>query len=321
MGSPAFTITAPCRLHFGMFSFGVPALRQFGGVGVMIDRPNVTISADRGRPPGFVGRNADRLQAAVEAVQATDWGRALPTDIGYTIDGPRSHTGLGSGTQTALSVVALARHILHLPPLDAGQLAALTGRAKRSAVGLHGFLHGGLIVEAGKLPHETVSPLTAQVDLPQKWRIVLICPREQEGLSGESERVAFEKMPPVPRPLTDELSGIAHSDLVPAARNADFAGFADAVYRFGVAAGQCFKSHQAGIYATEELAAIVSRVRAMGVVGVGQSSWGPTLFTLHPSAGAAAQFTADCRSWPGADRYEFTTAAPNRGGARIESTD
>ena len=39
----------------------------------------------------------------------------------------------------------------------------------------------------------------------------------------------------------------------------DFAGFADALYRFGHAAGQCFKSRQAGVYATDELAAVVAR--------------------------------------------------------------
>lgn len=36
-------ITTPSRLHFGMFSFGRADVRQFGGVGVMIDRPGVQL--------------------------------------------------------------------------------------------------------------------------------------------------------------------------------------------------------------------------------------------------------------------------------------
>ena len=50
-----------------------------------------------------------------------------------------------------------------MPPLDVDELAHTAGRAKRSAVGLYGFLHGGLIVEAGRLPHDAVSPLVAAV--------------------------------------------------------------------------------------------------------------------------------------------------------------
>ena len=315
MGNSELIVRAPSRLHFGMFSFGVPTLRQFGGAGVMIDRPSLELRITPAAQFECVGANAERLRRAVEQVRTTSWGRGLPPVKVATIDGPCSHTGLGSGTQTALSVVAGLRKFLNLPALGAGELAQVAGRAKRSAVGLYGFLQGGLIVEAGRLPHDGVAPLAAQVDLPEAWRFVLICPREQQGLSGESERAAFADLPAVPQSLTDQLCRIALLDLVPAARSGDFAGFSEALYHFGHAAGQCFKSHQAGVYATEELATLVARVRALGVAGVGQSSWGPTLFTVHPSAVAAEQFTASCRAWPDVERYDFTTAAPNRCGA------
>ena len=318
MGDASLKVIAPSRLHFGMFSFGVPTLRQFGGVGVMIDTPSFELRITSAERFEFVGTNADRLRQAVEQVRASAWGRELPPLKVETIFSPRSHTGLGSGTQSALSVVAGLRKFLNLPALNAAELAQVAGRAKRSAVGLYGFLQGGLIVEAGRLPHDGVAPLAAQVELPDAWRFVLVCPREQQGLSGESERAAFADLPAVPQSLTDQLCRIALLDLFPAARSGDFAGFSEALYHFGHAAGQCFKSHQAGVYATEELAMLVARVRALGVAGVGQSSWGPTLFTVHPSVVAAEQFVAGCQAWPDADRYEFTTAAPNRGGAQFQ---
>lgn len=318
MGNPELIVRAPSRLHFGMFSFGVPTLRQFGGAGVMIERPSLELRITPAGQFEYVGANADRLHRAVEQVRTTSWGRDLPPVKVATLVSPRSHTGLGSGTQTALSVVAGLRKFLSLQPLDAAELAQVAGRAKRSAVGLYGFLQGGLIVEAGRLPHDGVAPLAAQVDLPEAWRFVLICPREQQGLSGESERAAFADLPAVPQSLTDQLCRIALLDLVPAARSGNFAGFSEALYHFGHAAGQCFKSHQAGVYATDELAMLVARVRALGVAGVGQSSWGPTLFTLHPSSVAAEQFVAECQAWSDVRRYEFTTAAPNRGGARFQ---
>ena len=37
-------VRTPCRLHFGMFSFGRRDVPQFGGVGVMVEPPNVEAS-------------------------------------------------------------------------------------------------------------------------------------------------------------------------------------------------------------------------------------------------------------------------------------
>ena len=40
----AVHVQAPCRLHFGMFSFGHADRAEFGGVGVMIEPPNVQVA-------------------------------------------------------------------------------------------------------------------------------------------------------------------------------------------------------------------------------------------------------------------------------------
>ena len=57
MSSRPVTVRAPGRLHFGMFSFGVPTLRQYGGVGVMIDQHQTELQvtpADRFACLGFL---------------------------------------------------------------------------------------------------------------------------------------------------------------------------------------------------------------------------------------------------------------------------
>jgi len=318
VASKSVTVVAPSRLHFGMFSFGVPNTRQFGGAGVMIDAPTTTLRIERAATDECTGPHAARLRQVLDIVRAAAWSSTVPPCKLMLTASPRSHVGLGSGTQTALAVVAGLRALAGLPPLEALELGEASGRAKRSSVGLHGFLHGGLIVEAGKLPPEKVAPLLGQAALPEKWRFVLICPRYKEGLSGESERAAFAALPPVPAAITEELRRIALEQLVPAARHADFATFAEGIFRFGLAAGQCFKSHQAGVYATEQLARLVERVRGAGVRGVGQSSWGPTLFTLHPTPEHAEHFIADHGLWPDAYEYDFTLARPSVGGAEIQ---
>lgn len=317
MANLSVTVVAPSRLHFGMFSFGVPNTRQFGGAGVMIDQPATTLRIQTASEDECLGLHSSRLRQALDIVRSTGWSSEVPPCKLMLATSPRSHVGLGSGTQTALAVVAGLRAAANLPPLEALELGEASGRAKRSSVGLHGFLHGGLIVEAGKLPPEKVAPLLAQSPLPENWRFVLICPRYKEGLSGESERAAFAALPPVPSAITEELRRIALEQLAPAARHADFATFAEGIFRFGLAAGQCFKSHQAGVYATEQLARLVERVRDAGVRGVGQSSWGPTLFTLHASPEIAQRFVDDHGLWPDAYEYDFTIARPSRGGAEI----
>jgi beta-ribofuranosylaminobenzene 5'-phosphate synthase len=311
-------VTTPARLHFGMFSFGVPTERQFGGAGVMIDGPSTKLRLARAEADSFAGPHANRYAAATRQARSTAWGDRIPPVRITAEASPPAHRGLGSGTQTALAVVAGLRALAGLAPPAAAELVEASGRARRSAVGLHGFLHGGLIVEAGRLPHDRVSPLVAAVDVPAAWRFVLICPRGGEGLSGEPERAAFATLPSVPQRVTDELCRTALLELIPAARQADFAGFSEAVFRFGFAAGECFKRHQSGVYATEQLAGLVADIRAGGVAGVGQSSWGPTLFTLHPSADAAERFIADFRRRPDSERLEISVATPNQGGARLE---
>lgn len=318
MSERTVRVVAPSRLHFGMFSFGHPTLRQYGGAGVMIERPSLELRIAPNSEFVCTGPNAARLQTVLDRVRQSSWGAHIAPCRLETVVAPQTHVGLGSGTQTALSVVAGLRAFAGLPPLDAGQLAEVSQRARRSAVGLHGFLHGGLIVEAGRLPHEAVAPLAAAATLPEAWRFVLLCPRSQEGLSGERERSAFATMPPVASSLTEELCRIALLELLPSARVGDFAGFAEAVYQFGAAAGRCFKSHQAGVYATEQLARMVERIRAAGVAGVGQSSWGPTLFTLHPNDDAARRFMSDVQGWCEMRDVEVTLAAPNARGASVE---
>jgi hypothetical protein len=127
------TVVAPSRLHFGMFSFGVPNTRQFGGAGVMIDRPSTTIRIEPAAKDECIGVHADRLKQTLELIRASAWSADVPTCKLMHVGSPRSHVGLGSGTQTALAVVAGLRAFAGLPPLEALDLgeASRPGSALR----------------------------------------------------------------------------------------------------------------------------------------------------------------------------------------------
>jgi predicted sugar kinase len=176
-------------------------------------------------------------------------------------------------------------------------LAKSVDRGLRSAVGSYGFMQGGLIAEAGKLSGETLASLTARVELPSAWRFVLIRPQGGRGLSGSEEVSAFATLPPVSKEMTARLERILNDELLPATKNSDYERFGDAVYRYGRLAGECFAPCQGGPYASPVLMEIVRWLREHSVPGVGQSSWGPTMFALQPDMASAQRLVEELNEW------------------------
>ncbi len=314
----SLTVTTGSRLHFGMFSFGHPGTRQFGGVGTMIDAPGVCVQVSPAEGLSAQGPLAERALETARRVMRS-WGEAsdLPCAI-EVLRAPRPHVGLGVGTQLALAVSRSLHALFERDFAGIEELALRAGRGLRSAIGLHGFQHGGLLVEGGKSGQKEISPLIARLELPQAWHWVLVRPRASHGLSGAEEQAAFARLPPVPEELTRQLCREALLDLLPAAVSQEFDAFSRSLDHFGRLAGGCFETQQAGIYATQETAELADQIRGQGIEGVGQSSWGPTLFALTRSE-------ADARSledWLGRQAgLEISIARPLNRGARLDASE
>jgi beta-RFAP synthase len=317
----AVEVVAPSRLHFGMFSFGQPGVRQFGGVGAMVCQPGLRLRLEPAEHFEATGPLSDRVTPLVERISRL---LKMPGPLACRIEvmaAPPEHVGLGTGTQLALSIAA-ALHAFggdafhHGNTLSPVELATMTGRAERSAIGTYGFAHGGLLMEAGKLEGETLSPLVDRVELPEAWRFALIWPHGERGLSGEAERAAFRDLPSVPTAMTERLIGEAYDELLPAAKGGDIARLSESVYRFNYEAGLCFAARQAGAYATERVGDLVQTIRGLGVRGVGQSSWGPAVFALLESDTAANDFCDRMQKHLDGS-HTLIVARPDNAGARI----
>lgn len=275
-------VVAPSRLHFGLFHVptGEPKAaneRSFGGVGLMIDQPGVVVAARTAASSQFEGVLASRAQEF-----ATRFLVSLPESRRQAFQVlvercPREHIGLGVGTQLALAVAKALAVAGEEGDGPAVTLAERVGRGERSAVGVHGFDAGGLIVEAGKRPGETISPLLAQVNLPAAWRVVLFIPPAAGHWHGEAEQRAFATATPG-QPET--LRAIAEHGILPAARRGDLPTFGEAVYEFNRKAGEPFAPAQGGVYASRDVAELIAAIRNCGISAVGQSSWGPTVFAV-----------------------------------------
>jgi len=329
MTTPA-QVRTPCRLHFGMFSFGNAQKAQFGGVGAMIGPPVVEVSfspASRFRAIAILttARQHVAAEASLRAraeqivsrlVKAWKLG-SLPT-CEVVVRSPRDHTGLGVGTQLGLALALGLRRFLDLSELPVEALAAAAGRGARSAVGTRGFQYGGLIVDAGKESNDQLGKLAARTALPETWRFVLICPVGEQGLAGGDEMLAFERLTAVSQDISRELWKITTEQMLPAVARCDCAVFGEAVYQFGRRAGECFAAVQGGPFASAEITRLVASIREFGIPGTGQSSWGPTVFAVTADEDGAQRLVDWLRGEHRGERYEMMIAKPNNRGAIVE---
>jgi beta-ribofuranosylaminobenzene 5'-phosphate synthase len=311
-------VRTPCRLHFGMFGFGHADKAQFGGVGAMIEPPSVEVDILPANCFIVHGSLADRTRQVVELLAAQWRLSSLPT-CEIVVRSPRDHTGLGVGTQLGLAVAAGLRRVLNLSDTSMEQLSAAAGRGARSAVGTYGFQLGGLIVDGGKEPGQPLGNLATRVALPNSWRFLLFCRPNDYGLAGTSEALAFGRLPAVPDEITRELWAITNNEILPAVEHEDCTAFGDAVYRFGRLAGECFAPVQGGAFASANIGRLVESIREFGVPGVGQSSWGPTVFAITASDEEAQRLIDWVRNRDRGSEYEIVVAKPNNCGATIQS--
>jgi beta-RFAP synthase len=313
-------LVAPSRLHFGLLAYGSEAPRRFGGLGLMVERPGLELSARPSAAWSVEGGPEERVLelAARVAEGLAARGVAAPPTAFEVRRAPAEHVGLGSGTQLGLAVARLVATLAGLPDLPATDLARLAGRGLRSGVGLHGFALGGLIVDGGHRGEGGLAPLVARADWPEAWHVLLVIPGVPAGLHGEAERRAFGALPAVPLATTERLCRLILLGVLPAVVEHDLEAFGAALGEIQAHVGRCFAPAQGGPFAHPELRRMADWLRSEGLRGVGQSSWGPTLYGFtddDPSRREAIARRARERFGLDGRTCFWTTASP--AGARL----
>jgi beta-RFAP synthase len=305
----AIRVRTPSRLHFGLLSLpgqdrwpnseGQRTLtaRRFGGVGLMIESPAVQLVAEPSPAWAAEGPLADRALEFARRFALSTPGADLPPHRLRIEHAPPQHIGLGVGTQLGLAVARALVQSTGLETMASGELALRVGRGNRSALGIHGFALGGFLVEAGKAEPEHLSPLVARIAFPDDWRLIVVMPPGGQGLHGADEQEAFHRLQSLPMDLatTDSLCRLALLGMLPALAERDFASFSEALYDFNLRAGSAFAPVQGGCYAAPQTAELVAWIQRRGVRGVGQSSWGPTVFAVAPDEARGAHLVESLR--------------------------
>lgn len=323
-------VVAPSRLHFGLLHVPVDdretwpgsrvPVRLFGGAGLMIDRPGAAVRVERAPEWSAAGPSASR---ALKVARNFEWSLLGRDDepLRVTVEAcPPEHVGLGVGTQLSLSVASAAADVLGHGDLTPADLAREVGRGERSRVGVFGFAGGGMIVEAGKRPRQTpeAAGILQRVHIPDDWRVVLACPRSATRWHGDAEDRAFgrRRSPESAVRSAERLSRLLLLGLWPAAAEADYPAFGEALYEYNREAGAAFAEDQGGVYAAPEVEGLIRTVRDWGVPGVGQSSWGPTVFAVTPDPASADALARRIRE--AAPDVEFVlVSSANRTGAVV----
>ena len=288
----SITIQAPSRLHFGLFGWGPAAPMQFGGLGLMIQNPQLELTVQLNENDQFhlPADQLDDFKKTLENCRYSLSQKKLPTpSLQFHLKSfPPRHSGLGSGTQRAMALATAIAFFSGYKTNSVHELAALANRFPRSGVGIHGFFHGGLIVDKGHPAdlsgHLQIAAIDSRKYWPSQWEIILLIPAEPVGVSGFAEKKAFSDLPAPPANHMAHVRDVVFNGLLPAIESSDFASAMTALESLQRTVGGWFAPAQGGsIYGSPLRDQLVKQMRQVGLRGVGQSSWGPTLFGFAQS--------------------------------------
>lgn len=311
----AVAVAASARLHLGFLDLDGSLGRRFGSLGIAIDGFDTRLTVARANAPAATGPGAQR---ALDCVARAAMALRISPNVRVTIsETSPAHAGFGSGTQLALAVgTAMAR----LDGIDIAttELARALGRGARSGVGIGLFDQGGFSVDGGRRSEGGIAPIIARLPFPQAWRFLLVLDPERRGLHGKAESEAFATLPRFGEALAGRLCRHVLLRLMPGLIEHDFAAVSSAIGDMQHALGDYFSDAQKGRYTSAAVGEALDRIAERGVVGIGQSSWGPTGFALLESAATAEAIADDLRTTAAhLGTLEFRVVAAANGGAQI----
>lgn len=285
------SVTVGARVHAGFCNLSLERERLYGGIGLGLERPVLEVSAEPA--DAFVVDHEGAEHAARRTTEHLDLEGGVRVEMGRTLP---SHVGLGSGTRVALAV-AEATALAHGACPNLRELAPVLGRGGRSGVGVATYLEGGFVVDAGhpataftETPPGTgewsVPPVVSRLELPDSWRVVLVVPDGHPGRSGATEEASIRTVVGDADPtIATEVASTVVEKLLPAAAAGDLSTFGAAVTAIGRANGEWYADLQGGRYRPSAAAIVDSLTGEPAVAGVGQSSWGPTVYALTNEEG------------------------------------
>ncbi|MCD6420213.1 MAG: hypothetical protein J7L41_05820 [Synergistetes bacterium] len=271
-------IITPSRLHLGFIDPVGRSGRIYGSVGVALSYPNwelVFSHAEELTVSGGGSEVKDKVFGIVRKVK-DEYGVDVRLRIEIVSAVPL-HKGLGAGTQLSLAVAEGVLKMLGLPD-DRETVVRISGRGRRSGVGIASYFGGGFNLDSGKKVGSSVSPLSIfHLNFPDNWKFLVVLPSLNLNIHG---KVEDSKIGEVSGEGVEEVSLLVLMNLLPSLIEGDIAVFGESITSIQKIVGKMFSRPQEGVFAHPVCEALIDFMVENGAYGAGQSSWGPVVYGL-----------------------------------------
>jgi len=330
-------ITTPCRIHLSLIDLNGYTGRVDGGIGLMLDEPNVVFEASNSAKEFKI--EAHRYyRESIEVIneKASKVFKALNINNKnfhfHLKQYYPSHVGLGSKTQLSL---AIATAIAKLKNLDIShkELTNLVDRGGTSGIGWRGFKTGGFILDGGHdfglgKEKETFLPSSAsnsadpaltifRYNIPENWRFVIAIPNVKKGAYGDEEVSIFQKHTPIPKEEVNEVSHQILMKVIPGLLKNDLAVFGEGIKRIQSIG---FKKIEISLQ-SKIVKDLLNFLEEYGVKAYGMSSFGPSIIGITESDSEAEKLMKKVKRRLLGVGGHFYLCKPNNEGARYDILD
>ena len=322
-------IKSPSRLHLGLIDMNGSYGRLDGGIGLTIKDPNFLLYAE----PAEKGISIEfddkfpftddikhecnkKITAAAEKVinfYDVDEGFYFRVDKSYL-----PHSGLGSGTQIALSTGKLICE--HIGQESNGySLGKITGRGGTSGIGVFAFDYGGFIVDGGHSVKEKSSflpssaskagppQLFGRYEFPDEWGVLLVILKSDVSVNGQKEVNIFQEYCPIDRNEVELYSHLIFMNMIPFLIEKDLPCFGNIINKIQTIG---FKNIEVSLQ-SDNIKALMNKLTEIGAYAVGMSSFGPTVYSFYDNTNK--HIVEEIKDYVGDDGIVITTKAQNHG--------
>ncbi|MBY8988118.1 MAG: GHMP kinase [Candidatus Lokiarchaeota archaeon] len=331
-------VTTPCRIHLSLIDENGYTGRVDGGIGLMLDRPNVIFEATN-HAEEFKIEAHKYYRESIEVIneQASKIFKAFNiSNKNFHFNLKRyfpSHVGLGSKTQLSLAIALAITKLKNITHSSLESLTRLVDRGGTSGIGWRGFEKGGFIVDAGHefgkgKEKETFLPSSASKEanpaltilrypIPEHWRFVLVIPNVKKGAYGDEEISIFQSHAPIPKVEVNEVSHQILMKIVPGIIKKDLECFGEGLKRIQNIG---FKKIEISLQ-HEIVKNTLTFFEEYGVKAFGMSSFGPSVIGIVESDEEANKLLKDVQMRLNIIGGHIYLCKPNNNGAKIEFVD
>ena len=330
-------ITAPCRIHLSLIDENGYTGRVDGGIGLMLDRPNVVLEVSNSSDEFTIECNKYYKESVhvINEKASRVFKHFHISNKNFHFHLKRyypSHVGLGSKTQLSL---AIATAITKLKNFNCSneELTKLVERGGTSGIGWKGFETGGFILDGGHdfgkgKEKESFLPSSASTlanpaltifrhPIPENWRFVLVIPNVKKGAYGDEEISVFQNYAPIPKTEVNEVSHQIIMKIIPSLIKDDLECFGEGLKRIQSIG---FKKIEIELQ-HEVVKKLLNFFEEHDLKAYGMSSFGPSVIGIVESDSEANELLKEVQKNQKNGGGHIYICKPNNTGAKIEYFD